>query len=176
MKLSTVIVQLARGLAIAGGVVLVALTIMTVISIIGRGFLWAGLSSVPGDFELVEAGVAFAIFSFLPWCQVVRGHATVDIFTNFLSPAANRVIDLITELLMTVFITVIAWRLWYGMHDKIRYNEITFILQFPVWWAYALCMVAAVIGVIVSFFLLYVRIREVATGEPVLGPGQGGLH
>lgn len=176
MKLSAIIEWLARGLALAGGIVLIVLTIMTVVSITGRAFIWAGLSPVPGDFELVEAGVGFAVFAFLPWCQMIRGHATVDIFTNFLPPAANRVIDLITEILMTVFITVVAWRLWHGMLDKMRYHETTFILQFPVWWPYAVCVAAALVGVIVSFYLLYVRILEVATGDPMLGPGQGGLH
>jgi TRAP-type C4-dicarboxylate transport system permease small subunit len=176
MNLSAIFGWLARGLAIAGGLVLIVLTILTVASIVGRSLIWAGLSPVPGDVELVEAGVAFAIFSFLPWCQLTRGHATVDIFTNFLPARANRIIDLITEILMTVFITVVAWRLWYGMHDKIRYRETTFILQFPVWWAYAACMVAAAIGVAVSFYLLYARIREAAAGTPAAGPGQGALH
>ncbi|MEX0957472.1 MAG: TRAP transporter small permease [Rhizobiaceae bacterium] len=176
MNLSAIVGLLARGLAVAGGLVLVVLTTLTVVSITGRAFIWAGLSPVRGDFELVEAGVGFAVFSFLPWCQFTRGHATVDIFTNFLPPAANRIIDLVTEILMTVFITVVAWRLWYGMLDKMRYNETTFILQFPVWWPYAACMVAAAIGVMVSFYLLYVRVREVATGEQALPSGQGGLH
>jgi len=176
MNLSTIIAWLARGLAVAGGIVLVVLTVLTVVSISGRAMIWAGLSPVPGDFELVEAGVGFAVFAFLPWCQFTRGHASVDIFTNFLPDAANRVIDLVTEILMTVFITVVAWRLWYGMLDKMRYNETTFILQFPVWWPYAACMVAAAIGVLVSFYLLYERIREVASGEPALRPGQGSMH
>ena len=33
------------------------------------------------DYELVEAGVAFAIFAFIPLCQIYGSHATVDIFT-----------------------------------------------------------------------------------------------
>lgn len=176
MNLSAVFSWLARGLAIAGGLVLIVLTVLTVVSIVGRSLIGFGLSPVPGDVELVEAGVGFAIFSFLPWCQFVRGHATVDIFTNFLSARANRIIDLISELLLTIVITIIAWRLWYGMLDKVRYNETTFILQFPVWWAYAACMVAAAIGVVVSFYLLYVRVRETVTGQPALESGQGSLH
>ncbi|TXJ05480.1 MAG: TRAP transporter small permease, partial [Alicycliphilus sp.] len=38
------------------------------------------------------------------------------------------------------------WMLWEGMLEKREYFETTFILQMPVWWAYALCMVGAVIG------------------------------
>ena len=121
-------------------------------------------------------GTGFAIFCFLPWCQLMRGHATVDVFTSFLPDSANRVIDLVSELLMTTIVVLIAWRLWYGMWDKVRYGETTFILQFPVWWGYAAAMFGAAIGVIVSFYVLSVRIREVTTGRTILGPGQGAFH
>ena len=67
-RVGAVIDTLARWLAYAGGLMLVALTLMSVISITGRGL--AGLSdiwplSVMGpvtvDFELVAAGCAFAV-------------------------------------------------------------------------------------------------------------------
>lgn len=176
MNLSGVVVWLARTLAILGGVALVLITVLTVVSIGGRALIWAGLRPIPGDFELVEAGTAFAVFAFLPWCQLRRGHATVDLFTSFFPASVNRLIDLVTELLMTAVIVLIAWRLWYGLLDKIRYNETTFILQFPVWWGYAAAMGAVAIAVLVSFYMLFLRVREVATGETVVGPGQGAFH
>jgi TRAP-type C4-dicarboxylate transport system permease small subunit len=176
MSLSQPFVWLARALAILGGVVLVAITVLTVVSIVGRALIPIGLRPIPGDFELVEVGTGFAIFCFLPWCQLMRGHATVDVFTSFLPDSANRVIDLVSELLMTTIVVLIAWRLWYGMWDKVRYGETTFILQFPVWWGYAAAMFGAAIGVIVSFYVLSVRIREVTTGRTILGPGQGAFH
>lgn len=174
-RLSAAVVGMARWLAILGGLVLVGITVMTVVSIVGRAFIKQGLGPVPGDFELVEVGTAFAVFAFLPWCQINRGHATVDVFTSFLSAGANRVIDLVTELVMTAVIVLIAWRLLYGMLDKIRYNEVTFILQMPVWWGFALAMFAAAAGVVVSVFVLYVRIREVIEGRTILA-GQGVVH
>ncbi len=176
MSLAAIMTWLARTLAILGGLALVAITLVTVVSITGRAFVWAGLKPVPGDFELVEAGSAFAIFAFLPWCQLMRGHATVDVFTSFLSPKINRIIDLITELLMTAVITLITMQLWHGMWDKVRFRETTFILQFPVWWGFAAAFAAAVIAVIVSFYVLFVRIQEVRTGRTLLGPGQGAVH
>lgn len=176
MTLSAIVTWLARALAIAGGIVLVAVTLLTVVSITGRALISIGLSPVPGDFELVEAGVGFAIFAFLPWCQLVRGHASVDLFTSFFPDNVNRFIDLAAEVLMTLVITLIAWRLWYGMLDKMRYGETTFILQFPVWWPFAACMVAAVVAVIVSVYITIVRVREVVTGKAILSSGHGGLH
>lgn len=176
MNLSTIMTWLARGLAIIGGLALVAITLITVVSITGRGLSSLGLKPVPGDFELVEAGTAFAIFAFLPWCQLMRGHATVDVFTSFFPPAVNRVIDFVAELLMTAVIILIAVQLWHGMWDKVRYRETTFILQFPVWWGFAAAMAAVSIAVLVSLYVLYIRFQEMRTGRSILGAGQGAIH
>jgi len=176
MKLSAAIEWLARTLAIVGGLVLVVITLLTVVSITGRAFVRHGLGPIPGDFEMVEAMTAFAVFSFLPWCQLKRAHATVDVFTSFLPDRANRFIDLISELLMTGAIVLIAWRLWYGLHDKMRYNETTFILQFPVWWGFAAAMFAASVGVLVSLYVLAVRAREAFAAGGHVAPSQGGGH
>ena len=176
MKRSAAIERLARALAILGGLVLVAITLLTVVSITGRGFVRYGLGPIPGDFELVEAMTAFAVFAFLPWCQLQRAHATVDVFTSFLPDGVNRWIDLVTETLMTLVILLVAWRLWFGMMDKVRYQETTFILQFPVWWGFAAAMVAVVVGVVVSLYMLAVRVGEVRTGKSAFAPTQGGMH
>jgi TRAP-type C4-dicarboxylate transport system permease small subunit len=77
---------------------------------------------------------------------------------------------------MTIVIVLIAWRLWAGLMDKINYGETTFILQFPVWWAYAACMAAAAVAVVVSVVVLGVRMTEVARGRAILLPGQGSAH
>ena len=58
------IYRLARWAAIVGGIVLVALTIMIVVSIVGRSLIGLGLAPVPGDFELVEMGTAVAVLLF----------------------------------------------------------------------------------------------------------------
>jgi TRAP-type C4-dicarboxylate transport system permease small subunit len=176
MDRSPAIEQVARVLAVVGGLVLVLITLLTVVSITGRAMIDWGLGPIPGDFELVEALTAFAVFAFLPWCQVTRSHATVDVFTSFLPDQANRIIDLVTELAMTLVIVVIAWRLWAGMMDKVRYSEVTFILQFPVWWGFAAALVAAVLAVVVSFYMLAVRVKEVRTGRSAFAPTQGGIH
>jgi TRAP-type C4-dicarboxylate transport system permease small subunit len=176
MGVSGFVEGLARALAILGGIVLVAITVLTVLSITGRSLMSIGLRPIPGDFELVEVGTGFAVFAFLPWCQLVRGHATVDVFTSFLPDSANRIIDLVSEFLMTGVVVLIAWRLWFGMLDRIRYGETTFILQFPVWWGYAVAMAAAAVAVLVSLYVLFIRIREVTTGKAILGPGQGVIH
>lgn len=159
-RISAFVERLARLLAVLGGLVLVAVTVLTVASITGRAFTRQGLGPVPGDFELVEALTAFAVFAFLPWCQLRRGHATVDVFTRLFPERANRLIDLVCEILMTAVVVLIAWRLWHGVADKLRYQETTFILQFPLWWSYAAAFGAAAAGVVVSVYAVLQRLLE----------------
>lgn len=149
-------------LAFAGGVVLTAITLVTVLSITGRALIWAGLGPIPGDYELVEAGTAFAVFAFLPWCHLQRAHASVEILTMRFSATANRIIDVIVDALMLLVAAVLAWQHWLGTLDKITYAETTFILRFPIWWAYAAGLVGAVAFVVVGVYCLAVSIRALA--------------
>lgn len=175
MKPSVAVEWLARLLAVLGGLALVAVTCLTVVSVAGRAFVRQGLGPVPGDFEVVEVLTAFAVFSFLPWCQLRRGHATVDVFTRFLPERANRFIDLAAELLMTLVVVLIAWRLWHGLLEKRLYQETTFILQFPVWWGFAAAMVAAVVGVAVSVLVTVRRVRDLFAADAAASGDPGGV-
>ncbi|PUB19021.1 TRAP transporter small permease [Yoonia sediminilitoris] len=172
--LHKVIDRLARVMAALGGLVLCALVLIVCISIAGReinsvahsgalgGFgawlLSVGLGPINGDFELVEAGIAFAIFAFLPLTQLTGSHATVDIFTNRLGPSVLHVLESFWAVVMAVVMILITWRLFAGMHDKMRYGETTYLIQFPIWWAYAASFCAAVTACIVSIYCAVMRI------------------
>ena len=72
-----VLYQIAKWLAVCGGVILFAMAVLTTISVTGRAALSAPIA---GDFELVAIGTGLAIFAFLPWCQLERGNVLVDFF------------------------------------------------------------------------------------------------
>ena len=128
------------------------LTIITVTSVTGRALIPLGLGPIPGDFELVEAGMTFTVFAFLPWCHLQHGNVSVEIFTSGLGAGFNRVIDVVAESLMLAFAVLVAWRHFLGMLDKRAYGETTLILQFPIWWVYAAGMVGAAVLVIVALY------------------------
>ena len=177
-RLDTLAGALARLLALAGGMVLIALVIMTCVSITGRTLIPLGLSPVKGDFEWIEMGVAFAVFAFLPWCQYARGHARVDLFAGNFSRGMNRFLDLVSDLFMLIAATIIAWRLWLGMLEKQQFGETTFILQYPIWYAYAAAMLGAATFAAVSAFCV---LRSGRAPVPVaVGPyrrtGDGTMH
>jgi len=185
--------RLARLMAIIGGLVLVGLVVLTSVSVLGRGgntfghgdFLTSvapglaealintGIGPVKGDFELVEAGIAFAIFAFLPLCQLHGGHATVDVFTSYLPGRINRVLVTFWEVILTAVIVLISWRLFAGLQGKFGNGEITYILQFPVWYAYAASFAASLVAALVGIYCAAARVIGLISGRPVL-PATGG--
>jgi TRAP-type C4-dicarboxylate transport system permease small subunit len=189
--MKNLMMRLARFMAFLGGIVLTALIFLTCISITGRllnGFFhgafmervapgfahWMidiGVGPVNGDFELVEAGVAFAIFAFMPLCQITAGHASVDILTNHLSRRFNLVLRALTEVLFAVVLVVIAWKLADGTISKYGYGETSFLLEFPVWWAYSASLVAAIVAAIVAVYMACVRVYELLTGHIIIWDG-----
>ena len=150
----------AQALALAGGVALLGMTLLTVVSVTGRGLIAIGLGPVPGDYELVEMAAAFAVFSFLPWCQLQRGHVTVDLFMAPLGRRVNLVADLIGNLLLTAAAGVIAWRLWLGLQDRLAFGETSFLLGIPLWIGYVLASFGAALFVVVSLHTALRSLRE----------------
>lgn len=142
--------QLAVWSALAGGGVLLLLVGLTCVSIAGRALSGAGLGPVPGDYELVEIGIGFAVFAALPWCHLHRGHATVDLLAPLFGDRLNRWLDAVADLAVLAVAAVLAWRLALGMLDKKSYFETTFILGIEVWQGYALGLAGTAVLLVVA--------------------------
>jgi TRAP-type C4-dicarboxylate transport system permease small subunit len=151
---------LAQAMAILGGIVLIVLIAVTCASIIGRSLTFIGLNQIKGDYELVELGVGFAIFAFLPWAQYSKGHARVDLFEKTMARWQNLLSDLLSDILLLAIALIGGHRLWLGMLDKQSYGETTFILQFPIWQAYAAGVLGMVVFAIVAVFCLVRSLRS----------------
>lgn len=147
--LNRTVSAVAKALALLGGFVLIALIVLTCISILGRAF---GLGTIRGIYDLTEIGMAAAVFAFLPWCQLKGGHATVELFTPMFSARVNAGLTLIFDGAMLFVTGIGTWRLYLGMLDKYGYGETTLIAQIPLWQGYAACMVGALGCVLVAAF------------------------
>lgn len=123
-----------RLLALAGGAIFAAITLMSAASVIGR------LMNRPiqGDFELVQLGCAVAIACCLPYCQLQRGHIIVDFFTTRTSDRTRRALDALGALLLALVMAVAAWRTGAGALAMKASNETSMIMGLSVWVTYAL--------------------------------------
>ncbi|MAU98765.1 MAG: hypothetical protein CMP81_23275 [Fulvimarina sp.] len=159
-------------MAFVGGLFLLVIVVLTCLSIAGRSLLTLGVccGPVPGDVEMIEIASAIAVFLFLPFCQLKRGHVTVDIFAGLMGPRGVRLTDLVGNVLMSAAAIVILWRLELGFEDKLRSGETTFILAIPLWWGYAASLVGAAAFALVSVYTVLRSVRELSTGKASAAP------
>ncbi|MDP2368691.1 TRAP transporter small permease [Rhodoferax sp.] len=124
--------HVARGFAAVGGVVLVAIALMSVASIASRFLTSKGLQ---GDFELVQLGCAVAVAAFLPWGQMRGSHVMVDFFTEGAGQRFKNALDALGALLVALCAALVAWRMVIGTLELRASQESSMLLGVPTWYA-----------------------------------------
>jgi TRAP-type C4-dicarboxylate transport system permease small subunit len=147
MAMMKLLENLARICAIAGGVLLTVITLLTCVSLIGRNTTgW----TIVGDFELTGAAAGAAIALFLPWCQMRRANIIVDFFTSRASDATSAMLDRLGALLLGLSMALLTWRAGIGGLNAWKSQAGSMMLGFPEWIVYAgivpALALAAVIG------------------------------
>lgn len=176
--------HVAKWWAYAGGAILVAMALVTVLSVIGRALASYGFSPIRGDFELVEMGSAVAVFAFLPWCQLRRGHVTVDLVVERFGGRIRTFFGLIGDLAIAIISGLILWRLYLGFGEKFPYGspgmrdalamgskpyfpETSYELELPVWIPFGLSTIGAALFFIVSLYSVWRSLNWLLDGaEP----------
>ena len=159
--------RLALWLALLSGFFLLLAITITSLSIVGRLSIPLGLSSIPGDYELVETFVGLAVFGFLPYCQLARGHVGVDLFVMPFGNRAMLVTQFLGDLTIAGLTLLLTSRHIIGTFDKYDSNETSFILAFPIWWGFAFACVLMVLLCIVTLFTVWRDLRDLIMGNPV---------
>ncbi|WP_088284419.1 TRAP transporter small permease [Ideonella sp. A 288] len=126
--------NLAKLCAIAAGVLLTVITLMTCVSLIGRNTTgW----TIVGDFELSGSAAGAAVALFMPWCQIRRANIIVDFFTAKASEATNAALDRLGALLLAVCMGLLTWRTVVGGLNAWTSQSGSMMLGFPEWVVYA---------------------------------------
>ena len=157
-RIGIVLERVTRGLALAGGVLLVGVLVMTVISVAGRYLFNA---PIPGDYEITELACGIAVFAFLPYCQLNRANIVVEFFTAHLSGRAKRVLDTVHSFAFTVVAVLMAWRLAVGGVSKMADGQTTLYLGIPLYWGYFLAVVGAATLCLVCAWVFLVQVKAV---------------
>ncbi len=147
--LGALLESLSKIFALLGGIVLVAITAISTISIIGRSFVGVTLL---GDFELVQVAMAVSIAAFLPYCQLRQGNIIVDFFTAKASRRTQGVLDAFGSGLLAVTAALLSWRAGVGAIESYENGGSTMILGVPEWIPYALMTPSLALLAVVSLY------------------------
>ncbi|MAZ17148.1 MAG: hypothetical protein CL535_12565 [Ahrensia sp.] len=160
-RLHSLVLRMSTIWAVVGGFVLLGVIVANVLSVLGAATINKAL---PGDFELTELGVAIAAFSFLPYCQIAGLNVTADIFTSGASRFWLALFSMLGAAVALGFGALLLWRMYLGMLDQRDYDSTTAILQIPLWWAYAACLVSLALLVVASFASLVNSLNDMVKG------------
>ncbi len=112
--------------------------------------------------------MAFTVFAFLPLCQISSAHASVDILTARLPQRINRFLRMLIEIVFAAVLILIAVKLLGGLESKRSSGQTTLLLQFPVWWGYAISLPGAIAAAIVAIHIALSRFIEFTTGKTLI--------
>jgi TRAP-type C4-dicarboxylate transport system permease small subunit len=143
--------------AVAGGLVFVALVIMSIISITGRKLFSA---PVPGDVEVLQVCSAFAASAFFAYCHLNGGDVKVDFFTAKANPRTVHLLDAVGSLLVGIFGALIAWRAAAGALTVKDAGETTMILGWPLWVGQMLMVPGFILLACAGFYMAAWHLRE----------------
>ena len=129
------VARLARGLGLAGGLLLLLTASLTTVSVLRR---WLTSQPIPGDFELVSIGAGASVFCFLGYGTLMRSNIVVDTFTSWLPQRWTQAIDGAWSLIWAGVALVLAERLLVGARETFANGTTTMVLGLPTWWAIAL--------------------------------------
>jgi len=144
--------RLARVVAIAGGMLLIGVVLMTVISVLGRYLFNA---PIPGDYELTELACGIAVFAFFPYCHARSGNIVVEFFTGRLPARHKTALGTVHNIVFTLVAGLITWRLFVGGMHKFEDGETTLFLGIPIHWAYFSALLGAGLLTAVCVLVVY---------------------
>ena len=128
-----ILIFLGRLSAIAAGLLMAGITLLTCSSILGRELLG---KTVPGDFELVGLATGAAIALFMPLCQLDRGNIIVDFFTVRMPSHINRGLDRLGAFILAACFVLLAWRTALGGLNSWETHSGSMHLGVPEWLVY----------------------------------------
>lgn len=146
--------RIAEILAWIGGITLISLVLMSLVSIVSRKL---GFQPVNGDVEVMQMGCAVAAAAFIPLCTLRGDHLRVEFFTDKCRPALKRRLDAIGDLLIASVFCLLAWRTGFQALDGRTTGEISALIGFPIWIAVAGLVPSLVMTVLCGAYRTWVE-------------------
>lgn len=120
--------RLLRRMALGAGLILLALTVLTVLDVALRYFF---NQPFRGSLEATEYAMALIVFLSLAWCGATGGHIAVDLLDRWLDRPSLRWLPALMSLAGGVLFAVIAWRV--AVETVYGWNQVGNMLRWPHW-------------------------------------------
>lgn len=165
--------RVTAGWAVLGGLILLSIVAVTVTNVGAStadrvAQTWGSrVSGLPGYEDYVRLAVAAAIPMFLPYCQMRRGHLSVDLFLKNAPTGLNRFIDRLSLVLMAAIALFLAYWMTLGLFETKADGALSRVLGWQEWPFYIPGIASLILWAIVA--LSQLDDDPAATKEPLHG-------
>ena len=137
--------------AMASGIILFLLAILTFSDVFGRRFF---NSPVAGTIEIVEFGIALVAFLAMPRAFFLNAHVSADFIKNIKNQGLQTFITIFRFLLMLIIMSFVAYGTTKEAFAFFKNGRVTIDLElsfYPFYFASAIAMWASVLAIILWF-------------------------
>jgi len=152
-KVLTPVIPVIGGI---GAILIVAAMLLTVADVIGRRFL---SHPVPGSYEISAMMLVAVVFSTITYCQLLKGHVSIDILVSRLDQKKQDIINIFVYIIFLIIIGILTWQLYIYAVEAFHKNEVSGTILLPVYpfvfiAAIGCTLLALVVLMHLSMFLL----------------------
>jgi TRAP-type C4-dicarboxylate transport system permease small subunit len=127
--------QLVEGFNILTGYLsAVVIVVASLIIVYGVAMRYAMDTPLDWGLELSIFMLVIATFMSAAYTQLKRGHVTIEVMDHILSPHANRLRYLVSDILSLVFCAFVAWNAWTFFHEAFEDGRVTNSTWAPKLW------------------------------------------
>jgi TRAP-type transport system small permease protein len=143
-------------LAALAALFLAAMVLLTVADVVLRALFGYPLR---GMLELIELGLACAVFLGLPAVFLRRAHLVVDVIDQLAPPSLVRALDLVGALVSFSVLAVMAWQMFPVARNMYEFGDVTSDLSIPkiYYWAPVLLGVVGSAAATLAFIVRWRR-------------------
>jgi len=149
--------------SMAGGMVFVALVLMSLVSIVGRKLF---ATPIEGDMELMMMGAAIGSAAFLPVCEMEDHHIKVDALTTWMGARGQAILDTLAHGLMAAAAGVLAWRTALYTIEARENMEVSALLLVPLWQPVMLLVPSFVLLCLTALYRAKLSLNNLTGGQP----------
>ncbi len=153
--------RLLKGLAVAGGLVLFVIMFLVSYSVFRR---YALNDPILGDQELVQIGMSLVVMLAIPFATLSGAHIRVDILDSKIGAWGRFLGDLMARGVGAYVLLLLIRKTWDKALDAYRYEDVTNMIEIPVWIAYGATTLGMGLYALVLLWQIIQQLRSGATG------------
>lgn len=113
-----------------GSAVIAVVMFLTVADVVGRKFF---NKPITGTFEISEMLLVIVVFSTAAYCQLLRGHVTIDLLVERFSQKVRDIIDSVMYVVFLVTFALLSWQLYVYAIDILNQKTVSGTIMLPIY-------------------------------------------